>query len=57
MNGMEIIGEKHEKNQYFLVELITSGEVMKERIKVLEPHLKGSEALNLNSNVYNENYN
>lgn len=41
--GMEIVGEKYEKNEYFLAELIMAGEVMKEGMKVLEPHLKDGE--------------
>lgn len=41
--GMEIVGEKYERNEYFLAELIMAGEVMKEGMKVLEPHLKGGE--------------
>jgi len=38
--GMEIIGEKYEKGEYFLAELIMAGETMKEGMKVLEPYLK-----------------
>lgn len=41
--GMEVVGEKYERNEYFLAELIMAGEVMKEGMKVLEPHLKSSE--------------
>ncbi|MBS7624003.1 MAG: corrinoid protein [Candidatus Bathyarchaeia archaeon] len=41
--GMEIVGEKYERNEYFLAELIMAGEVMKEGMKVLEPHLKSGE--------------
>jgi len=41
--GMEIVGEKYEKGEYFLAELIMAGETMKEGMKVLEPYLKGSE--------------
>jgi len=41
--GMEIVGEKYERNEYFLAELIMAGEVMKEGMKVLEPYLRGSE--------------
>ncbi|MEM2507706.1 MAG: corrinoid protein [Candidatus Bathyarchaeia archaeon] len=40
--GMEIVGEKYERSEYFLAELIMAGEVMKEGMKVLEPYLKGS---------------
>ena len=39
--GMDIVGQKYEAKEYFLAELIMAGEVMKEGMKVLEPHLKG----------------
>jgi 5-methyltetrahydrofolate--homocysteine methyltransferase len=38
--GIEIVGEKYEKGEYFLPELIMAGETMKEGMKVLEPYLK-----------------
>jgi corrinoid protein of di/trimethylamine methyltransferase len=41
--GMEIVGEKYENDEYFLAELVVAGEVMKEGVKILEPHLKGDE--------------
>ncbi|MEM2341669.1 MAG: corrinoid protein [Candidatus Bathyarchaeia archaeon] len=41
--GMEIVGEKYERNEYFLAELIMAGEVMKEGMKFLEPYLKSDE--------------
>lgn len=41
--GMEIVGQKYEANEYFLAELITAGEVMKEGMKILEPHLKSGD--------------
>lgn len=41
--GMEIVGEKYERNEYFLAELIMAGETMKEGMKALEPHLKAGE--------------
>lgn len=40
--GMDVVGEKYERNEYFLAELIMAGEVMKEGMKVLEPYLRGS---------------
>ncbi|MDQ1280478.1 MAG: hypothetical protein QG670_1741 [Thermoproteota archaeon] len=39
-NGMEEVGKKYEAREYFLSELIIAGEVMKEGMKILEPHLK-----------------
>jgi 5-methyltetrahydrofolate--homocysteine methyltransferase len=41
--GMDIVGQKYETKEYFLAELIMAGEVMKEGMKILEPHLKGVE--------------
>jgi len=41
--GMEIVGEKYERNEYFLAELIMAGEVMKEGMNILEPYLKSGE--------------
>ena len=41
--GMEIVGEKYESGEYFLAELIMAGEVMKEGMTVLEPHLKAGD--------------
>jgi len=41
--GMNIVGEKYEAGEYFLSELIMAGEVMKEGMKILEPHLKATE--------------
>ena len=45
--GMDIVGQKYEAKEYFLAELIMAGEVMKEGMKVLEPHLKGVEVRTL----------
>ena len=39
--GMAIVGEKFEKGEYFLSELVVAAEVMKEGLKVVNPHLKG----------------
>ncbi len=45
--GMDIVGQKYEAKEYFLAELIMAGEVMKEGMKVLEPHLKAGEVRTL----------
>jgi corrinoid protein of di/trimethylamine methyltransferase len=39
--GMEIVGERYEKGDYFLSELIMAGVTMKEGMALIEPHLKG----------------
>lgn len=42
--GMEIVGEKFERNEYFLSELIMAGEVMQEGMKVVKPYVKQEQA-------------
>ncbi|MFQ5996445.1 MAG: B12-binding domain-containing protein [Dehalococcoidales bacterium] len=41
VSGMAIVGEKFEKGEYFLSELVVAAEVMKEGLKVVNPYLKG----------------
>lgn len=38
--AMEIVGEKFEKGEYFLFELVVAGEIGKEIVKLLNPYLK-----------------
>jgi 5-methyltetrahydrofolate--homocysteine methyltransferase len=38
--GMDIVGERYKSKEYFLSELIISGEIFKETMAVLEPLLK-----------------
>jgi len=38
--GMEEVGKKYEAQEYFLSELIFSGEIFKKGMKLLEPYLK-----------------
>nr|MDO8082140.1 corrinoid protein [Candidatus Freyarchaeota archaeon] len=45
--GMDIVGQKYEAKEYFLAELIMSGEVMKEGMKILEPHIKEADVKSL----------
>jgi len=45
--GMTIIGEKYETGEYFLSELVVSGEVMKEGLKVINPYIKEGSAKKL----------
>ncbi len=37
--GMEVVGEKYERGEYYLPELVLAGEIMKEGMTVLEPEL------------------
>lgn len=43
--GMTIVGEKFQKNEYFLPELIMAGEVMDEGMKVVKPYLGNQDVL------------
>lgn len=38
--GMDIVGERYKSGDYFLCELIVSGEIFKDSMKVVEPLLK-----------------
>ena len=38
--GAESVGKKYENGEYFLSELVMAGEVMKEGMRVVEPHLR-----------------
>lgn len=42
VKGMEIVGERFEKGEYFLSELIAAGEIGKQLIELLSPLLKES---------------
>ncbi|MBN1691280.1 MAG: cobalamin-dependent protein [Dehalococcoidia bacterium] len=42
--GMEIIGQRYKDKEYFLGELIMSGEIFKEAMAVIEPKLKAGQA-------------
>jgi len=37
--GQEIVGEKFQKSEYFLSELILAGEMVKESLQILKPHI------------------
>ena len=45
--GMAVVGEKFEKGEYFLSELVVAAEVMKEGLKVVTPYIKGEGARKL----------
>ena len=40
--GMDIVGERYKNKEYFLSELIISGEIFKEAMATVEPMLKAS---------------
>ena len=39
-SGMDIVGERYKAGDYFLSELIVTGEIFKESMKLIEPHVK-----------------
>jgi methanogenic corrinoid protein MtbC1 len=41
--GMNIVGEKFSSGEYFIPDLVFSGEILKGLVKILEPHLKKGE--------------
>ena len=43
--GMKIVGELYKKEEYFVADLMYAGEIMRRVMKMLEPHMKGSERL------------
>jgi corrinoid protein of di/trimethylamine methyltransferase len=42
--GMEIVGERFERNEYFLSELIMAGEVMQEGMAIVKPYITQEQA-------------
>lgn len=42
--GMEIVGERYKNKEYFLGELIMSGEIFKDAMSVVEPKLKAGQS-------------
>ena len=44
--GMNIVGQRFAKGDYFIPDLIFSGEILKGIVKILEPHLKQDEGAN-----------
>jgi len=47
--GVEVVGEKFNKKEYFLTELVMAGEIFTQAAKLLEPHMK--EVVSDGSNV------
>ncbi|MFX0072376.1 MAG: B12-binding domain-containing protein [Candidatus Hermodarchaeota archaeon] len=45
VKGITIVGEKFEAEEYYLAELIMAGEIIKEAMKILLPHMKGEDNL------------
>jgi len=41
--GMDIVGDRYKAGDYFLSELIVSGEIFKESMKLIEPNLKAGQ--------------
>jgi len=43
MDGMNEVGSKYERGEYFLTELVLAGETMKQAFEEIKPHLKAPE--------------
>ncbi len=43
--GISVVGERFEAKEYFLPDLIMSGEIFKGAVALIEPHLAGAEAV------------
>jgi methanogenic corrinoid protein MtbC1 len=43
-NGMDVVGQKYEANEYFLTELLGAAQVVDEAMVELSPHLQGPSA-------------
>ena len=43
-DGMQEVGRLFESGEYYLADLVLAGEVMKEGLEILKPHLKAGEA-------------
>ncbi|WP_455285993.1 cobalamin B12-binding domain-containing protein [[Eubacterium] cellulosolvens] len=43
-SGMEIVGQRYEKGEYFLAELMLAGEIFKSIAAILEPHMAREQA-------------
>jgi methanogenic corrinoid protein MtbC1 len=41
--GMDEVGKRYERMEYYLTDLVLAGETMKEAVKVLQPHLESKE--------------
>jgi methanogenic corrinoid protein MtbC1 len=41
-DGMSLVGERFEQKEYYLPDLIMSGEIFKEAIELITPHLSGT---------------
>lgn len=44
--GLEIVGKKYERKEYFLTELISAGLVAEEALRVLEPYMRSESVKN-----------
>jgi methanogenic corrinoid protein MtbC1 len=43
--GMKIVGERYNREEYFVADLMYAGEIMRNVMNVLTPHMKGSEGV------------
>jgi methylmalonyl-CoA mutase cobalamin-binding domain/chain len=43
--GMKIVGERYNREEYFVADLMYAGEIMRNVMNVLTPHMKGAETV------------
>jgi methanogenic corrinoid protein MtbC1 len=41
--GMKIVGDLYAKEEYFVADLMSAGQIMRKVMKILEPHMRGTE--------------
>jgi methanogenic corrinoid protein MtbC1 len=44
-SGMKIVGERYNREEYFVADLMYAGEIMRNVMNLLTPHMKGAEAV------------
>lgn len=49
--AMDIVGKKYEEKEFFLPELIMSGEILTQITEILEPELKGGEEVEMKGEI------
>ena len=44
-HGMKIVGERYNREEYFVADLMYAGEIMRNVMNTLSPHMKGAEGI------------
>ena len=51
IKAVSIIGDKFEKEEYFLAELIMGGEIIKQTMNILKPHIEGNSTTDVRAKI------